>query len=394
MQQKFCPSMTVRGRQTPWGEYLAWKVYRTSPAKREPFLVPCINQRSFRNAFCDDLEELFKGADYHIIYSSSLIQLIQSILYLIAKFHCAKFHSVMDSFSLYNGYNSTVLYLPPQALTPKTHTSAPPFEDWIASHDGEHPDDSAYEHAVLEKRVETQPNWPLLTLPLKKSVHALPANHTQDGHSRVHAPPSSTLKYTEDASTQPSRCISSSDKSGEEPHTATSPTMTSTHWDHDHDTSPFDHSKSLLSPIKFSPPSGPKTQNEVSVHTNRKTSESSTYMFYPPRNPADNHPLIKKIQPSVPQRKLSYGEPSLTPKPKSLHRITGSLELRREASRKPDGDNCESWLERGLEASANRPYYSEPTRSKPKLWLDLAEEGERIEEAVCIQSHVAVNDIC
>lgn len=148
-------------------------------------------------------------------------------------------------------------------------------------------------------------------------------------------------------------------------------------------------SKALLSPIRFAVQVGreeewPTVSEQSHVLTSKSTTlfqTQSKYLYYPPRNPLDSIGNVSDLDRKVPRRRLSYGEPLTTTEPRPLHKATGSRELRRRAGWETDDDDYGSCIEETLKASAIRPYYSEPARSKPRLVLDLT-EGETIEEAV------------
>ena len=142
----------------------------------------------------------------------------------------------------------------------------------------------------------------------------------------------------------------------------------------------------LLSPISFSRllDQGPATSSRCTRLATKKPSSSaslSNYIFYPPRNPCDNFKPFIRPGDTAPRRQLSYGEPC-TPEPRRLHKASRSRELRREACLK--WETAVPYVEenKGPHTSSYRPYYSEPARTKPRLYLDLLDETSKIEEAV------------
>lgn len=144
-------------------------------------------------------------------------------------------------------------------------------------------------------------------------------------------------------------------------------------------------SKGLLSPIKLGPQ---LTTDGISTRTTTSHHIPSVlkYEYYPPTNPSDGQGLSTTLYKTGPRRKLSYGEALSHPQPRSLHKSTGSAELRSEAGWCTANGSDRSWFNDESSIPAIKPWYSEPPRAKPRLWLDLAEDGERIEEAVSILS--------
>jgi len=306
----------------------------------------------------------------------------------------------MEPFSLYNGCNPTALYLPFQALSPDANIRDLPFEDWDLPDDRAYSDSGGLDYAL--KRTKLQPIWPLSTLPVKRSVHDLPANQCQDVEQASLLPTTKidSFKRIEETVTLPLPSPHSSERTtspeeifGSSPR-STSTEVRLTEWDHNDDIAARDGSRYLLSPIKFTPPRESNLPNLASSEPSNKGNGSSTYLFYPPGNPADKPPQTSDAHRNVPRQQLSYGESIHTPKPKSLHRATGSSELRRKAGWETDDDDLGSWEEGSLKASSIRPWFSEPAPSKPRLWLDLAGEGERLEEAVRPPNHSNEQEPC
>lgn len=140
-------------------------------------------------------------------------------------------------------------------------------------------------------------------------------------------------------------------------------------------------SKALLSPINF----GPQLERHEDGSTRTMASqlpEGPRYEYYAPINPSDGQGAYTQLYGTGPRRQLFYGEPFHYSKARSLHKSIGSTELRREAGYAPEHTNSGSWFDDGPSTAAAKPRYSEPSRPKPRLWLDLAEDGEQIEEAV------------
>ncbi len=158
----------------------------------------------------------------------------------------------------------------------------------------------------------------------------------------------------------------------------------------------FDRPKTLRSPFEYtqglvnSGQPDPTANNEDQrFEPNRpmRSKNSSAYIYYAPTNPSDKTNQTLDAHRRVPRRQLSYGDPSSKPGPRILHKSTGSWELRHDAERDAVDYDLDSWSDSTSNASAARPYHSEPMRSKPRLWLDLSEEKDKIQEAVSILSY-------
>ena len=159
-----------------------------------------------------------------------------------------------------------------------------------------------------------------------------------------------------------------------------------------HQTFAINCTNDLLSPIKFTPQlsaeephlGGSEPAQNPAPTSPKYSDQLPRYIYYPPKNPYDQPRHVFDCHRQVPQRQLSYGEPMSKPRPRSFHRNTAGPELRRKAGWNPKDNECGSWMDGSLKASAVRPWYSEPTRAKPSLSLDPAEEGENIGEAVSL----------
>ena len=98
-----------------------------------------------------------------------------------------------------------------------------------------------------------------------------------------------------------------------------------------------------------------------------------------------------------------YQEPQSIQHRKSLHRTTGSRELRRSAGLPQVSRDCAPWVDQIIRAteraSSYQPYhdtnsYGPPRRhGRPRLWLDATKNEERIGEAVSRISHVPCTSI-
>lgn len=154
-----------------------------------------------------------------------------------------------------------------------------------------------------------------------------------------------------------------------------------------------DRLKTLRSPFEYTPelvnPQIDTTANNDIRRFDPDRSEGSEkisrYIYYAPTNPSDKTNQTLDAHRRVPHRKLSYGgDPPSKPRPRFLHKTRASRELRREAERDAEDYGLDSWSDSTLSASAARPYRSERIRSKPRLWLDLSEDNDKIQEAVSI----------
>ncbi|CAF9933187.1 hypothetical protein IMSHALPRED_009084 [Imshaugia aleurites] len=152
-----------------------------------------------------------------------------------------------------------------------------------------------------------------------------------------------------------------------------------------------DRRKTLRSPFEYTHDFvtnkiDPNANNDIQRLDSNKpvhSKNSSGYIYYAPTNPSDAVSQVLDAHRRVPRRQLSYGDPPSKSGPRSLHKTTGSWELRQEAERYAEAYGLNSWLDSTSHASDARPYHSEP-RSKPRLWLDLSEQKDGIQEAVSI----------
>jgi len=138
-------------------------------------------------------------------------------------------------------------------------------------------------------------------------------------------------------------------------------------------------SKGLLSPINFGSQLE-KDEVDPTVTTSSQVPNGSKYQYYPPTNPSNGRGGFAQSYDTGPRRQLSYSDL----KPRSLHKSTGSTELRREAEWSPERSDSSSWLDDSPNAFATRLWDSEPSRPKPRLRLDLTEDGGQIKEAVSL----------
>lgn len=193
-----------------------------------------------------------------------------------------------------------------------------------------------------------------------------------------------------------------------------------------------DNSRPLLSPISFTPPAdpgelsdtaGPRSNNEHTDGPHRKTlyravtnplavTDSNRCVF--PNcelnrwNTEDEEPATEKFngKSSIKPRALSLGEglrlksTCVTPSHvvqdgsqlrKTLHKTTGSRELRQSAGSVPVSRDCAPWVNQIIRATRCAGSYQPqqtsgdhgpPRNSRPRLWIDGHKDDESIEEAV------------
>lgn len=146
--------------------------------------------------------------------------------------------------------------------------------------------------------------------------------------------------------------------------------------------SPFEYTKELVTSQV-----DPNAKNDIHRFNPNgpvRSEKSSGYIYYAPTNPSNKTNQALDAHRRVPRRQLSYGDPPSKTGPRSLHKTTGSRELRYDAERHAEDFTLDSWSDRALNPSAAGPYRSELMRSEPRLWLDLAEQEDTIQEAVSI----------
>ena len=153
-----------------------------------------------------------------------------------------------------------------------------------------------------------------------------------------------------------------------------------------------DRPKALRSPFKYTQrlvgshvdPNAKKDIQRRDANETEHSEKSSRYIYYAPTNCYNKPDQAFGVHRRVPSRQLSYGDPSREIAPRCLHKTKGSWELRHEAERHAEDYNLELCSDSTLDASAARPYHSKGNWSKPRLWLDLSEQDDTIQEAVSI----------
>jgi hypothetical protein len=302
--------------------------------------------------------------------------------------HSCVLHASMSSFCANRSNQSTTCLLPRKA---QDHDASLAFAPIIASRSirGDH----KFGSTLAERRSCSQPPR-LLLASKKRSIRSVASELALDGQcpysryslslplaKRIKEPltaPSTIDLPLDDGEKIPNHLISQKPSQLSDDET----TLSEHRVADGHKIEP-NHSKALLSPINLN-------AQIVKYRLDSTTTESieppngSEYHYYPPTNPSDGHATFAQWHGTGPRRQLSYGEPINHSKPRSLHKSTGSTELRREAGWSLEYNNCGSWFDDESIAPAIKPWYSEPPRPKPRLWLDLAEDGGQIEEAVSL----------
>ena len=147
--------------------------------------------------------------------------------------------------------------------------------------------------------------------------------------------------------------------------------------------SPFEYTQRLVT--SHVDPNAEKDIQRLDANETVPSEKSSRYIYYAPTNCYNKPDQAFGVHRKVPNRQLSYGDPSREIVPRCLHKTKGSWELRHEAERHAEDYNLEVCSDSTLDASAARPYRCEGTWSKPRLWLDLSEQEDTIQEAVSNQ---------
>ena len=153
--------------------------------------------------------------------------------------------------------------------------------------------------------------------------------------------------------------------------------------------SPFEYTQRLVT--SHVDPNAKKDIQRLDAKETVSSEKSSRYIYYAPTNCYNKPDQEFGVNRKVPNRQLSYGDPFREIAPRCLHKTKGSRELRHEAERHAEDYNLEMCSGSTLVASASRPYRSQGTWSKPRLWLDLSEQEDTIQEAVSIMKQTRKN---
>ncbi|KAL6713575.1 hypothetical protein ACLMJK_009040 [Lecanora helva] len=151
-----------------------------------------------------------------------------------------------------------------------------------------------------------------------------------------------------------------------------------------------DDYRTLLPPFAFAPPYTRSHQDGTLAQSDHNQSspllhcshEPPRYVFYPPKNPSEKVARFPNPQRKVPRRQLSYGEPSSTPKSRTLHNTTGQRQPRSKVCQGSESDEDDNWQSNHLDSSTIRPWKSEPARNKPRVLEDQEEGGVIIQSAL------------
>ena len=93
---------------------------------------------------------------------------------------------------------------------------------------------------------------------------------------------------------------------------------------------------------------------------------------------------------AAPSRRLSYGEPLDSMEARSSGGPISETRIQVGGEGLAEDHCCDSWIDDTLRAQANRPYHSEPTRRKNRLWLDLVDYESEVTEAVSIHRSIRI----
>ena len=135
--------------------------------------------------------------------------------------------------------------------------------------------------------------------------------------------------------------------------------------------------RTLSSPIMFkSSFESLATNSEQDSMHHSKLGSQSKYLYYPPTNPSEGAHRFSRVHDGGPHRRLSYGAPPSAPDQKVFHKLTNSRHPRSKASLHVKEKGCLCLYNQSPEAIQAKPWDSEPSQVKPRLWLDRAEDEE------------------
>ncbi|KAK0510071.1 hypothetical protein JMJ35_007465 [Cladonia borealis] len=138
--------------------------------------------------------------------------------------------------------------------------------------------------------------------------------------------------------------------------------------------------RTLSSPIKFKGSlESFATNPDCDCMSHSALGDQSKYLYCPPTNPSDGAQQFSCVHDSDSYRRLSYGEPPNYLDSRVFCKSTVPRDLRRKASLHVKDHNCLSFYHQNPEAIQAKPWDSEFSQTKPRLWLGLAED-EEIEE--------------
>ena len=146
--------------------------------------------------------------------------------------------------------------------------------------------------------------------------------------------------------------------------------------------------RTLSSPIKFKGSLETfATNSDRDFMDHSALGDQSKYLYCPPTNSSAGAQRSSRLHDSGPYRRLSYGEPPHSLDSRVFHKTTASRALKRKASLHLKDNNCFSLYHQNPEAIQAKPWISESSQPKPRLWLDLAKD-EEIEKMVSLRSLV------
>ena len=314
------------------------------------------------------------------------------VLLLIAKIQRSTLHLAMDVHSIFlYGLNRSIFSLPSKILP----SNQDEYRDVSRGIDA--CNSRNLRSSLAERR--SCPHPTPFTLPRKRSIRSLAPEHAQDAQTSrsSSSPPFRSVKRTKEAALplrSPQPADTNKDSADqltsllESPKPPKDETTGRVHLASIDRQSELISPKSPRSPFQFIPRLH-AYETAITSTAPTKTlepkssasSEKSIYQYYGPANPSDQVERLSQGCGRVPRRQLSYGDP----KPWSLHRTTGSRELRLKASLEAEDNDSFFWgndTTVGSDTERAKSWYSEPTRPKPRIWLDLVDDREPIEEAV------------
>ena len=104
--------------------------------------------------------------------------------------------------------------------------------------------------------------------------------------------------------------------------------------------------------------------------------DQSKYLYYPPTNPSEGAHRCFRAHDGGPYRRLSYGAPPSTPEPRVFHKVTDYPGPGEKASLHVKENGCLRSYDQSPEAIQAKSWDSESSQTKPKLWIDAAEDEE------------------
>ena len=135
------------------------------------------------------------------------------------------------------------------------------------------------------------------------------------------------------------------------------------------------HTKTLQSPFEYTQEPitsridlTPKTCiQRIDPNGTLHSGSSSRYVYFAPTDRSDKTNQASDAHRIIPRRQLSYPDPPSKPRPRFLHKSTGSWKLKHEAGRHVEDCKIRPRSNRTLHGKF---YHSEPIRRNSRFWLD------------------------